>query len=202
MITAWPVSPAYDAVHLWRGLAFAMRPLSAHQPGAVPASDQPTDDTFEAFFWRYERRIFGYLWRMTGEEQSAFDLTQETFLRAWQHFHELTGQREPAPWLFRTATNLALTHLRQRLVHPATSLTMDDPGASDPGRRIVERDAVRRALLKLAPNQRGALVLHEVYGFSCEEVGVALGLSRDAVKMALWRGRTSFRTHYLAENQR
>ena len=187
---------------LWRTVCLALASLARDDVPATHGQDGgaqrvPGGDAFEAFFWRFERQIFGYLWRMTGDEQSAFDLTQETFLRAWQHFAEISGFRDAGPWLFRVATNLALTHLRRRAARSAVPLTEDEPGASDPGRHVAERDAVRQVLARLTPKQRAALVLHEVYGLSCEEVGQALGLSRDAVKMALLRGRESFRAHYL-----
>src|SRR6185437_17044223 len=57
--------------------------------------------SFEAFFRRHERDIFGYLWRMTGDEQAAYDLSQETFVRAWQHFDRIATYERPGGWLFR-----------------------------------------------------------------------------------------------------
>ena len=191
-----------DEVRLWHAVYLALASL-AHDSSQAPAErafDAPAGvngDAFEAFFWRFERKIFGYLWRMTGDEQTAFDLAQETFLRAWQHFAEITTFRDAGPWLFRVATNLALTHLRRHAARPAVPLTEDAPGASDPGRHVAERDAVRQVLARLTPKQRSALVLHEVYGLSCDEVGHVLGMSRDAVKMALLRGRENFRAQYL-----
>jgi RNA polymerase sigma-70 factor (ECF subfamily) len=192
---------------VWRAVRLALASLARDPAQPADRADGgagsiPGEDAFEAFFWRFERQIFSYLWRMTGEEQSAFDLAQETFLRAWQHFGEISTFRDAGPWLFRVATNLALTHLRRRSARRAVPLTEDEPGASDPGRAVAERDAVRRVLAILTPKQRAALVLHEVYGLSCEEVGQALGLSRDAVKMALSRGRESFRAHYLQGEER
>ncbi len=195
-----------DSGPLWRAvrLALAAETRDAAKPGDVAGDGTARgqgEAAFEALFWRYERKIFGYLWRMTGDEQSAFDLAQETFLRAWQHFTAISGERDAGPWLFRVATNLALTHLRRHAARSAVPLTEDEPGASDPGRHVAERDAVRQTLARLTPKQRAALVLHEVYGLSCEEVGQVLGLSRDAVKMALLRGRESFRAHYLRGEQ-
>ena len=55
--------------------------------------------------------------------------------------------------------------------------------------------------MTLTPKQRGALILHEVHGLSCDEVGQLLHLSRDAVKMAIWRGREQFRKAYLSEGE-
>lgn len=156
--------------------------------------------TFESFFGTYEQQIFGYLVRMTGDEQTARDLSQEAFLRAWQHFDKLQTYDHPSAWLFRVATNLALSHLRRRgsPVGSAKLLGDDDgPARSDPAWRFVERDLIEQILLELPPKQRAALVLREVYGLSCSEVAQALRMSRDAVKMSLWRAREQFRVRYV-----
>jgi RNA polymerase sigma factor (sigma-70 family) len=163
----------------------------------------PDLDAFEAFFRQHQDAVYGYLLRMTGDEHAAHDLSQETFLRAWQRFDRVRAYDAPRAWLLRVATNLALTHLRRHSLpigaaHPLDSRDDDEsgPARSDPALRIVERDAVLHALLALAPNQRAALVLREVYGLSCEEVGAALGVSRAAAKMLLLRGRDQFRARY------
>jgi RNA polymerase sigma-70 factor (ECF subfamily) len=155
---------------------------------------------FEAFFRQHERAVYACLWRLTGDAQSARDLTQETFLRAWRHYERVRGYEQPQAWLLRVATNLAISARRrdQRPQLSADVLTdADAPARSDPTHNFAERDQVERALLGLPPNQRAALTLREVYGYSCAEIGAALGLSRDAVKMALFRGRESFRRAYL-----
>lgn len=155
---------------------------------------------FEAFFLQHERAVYACLWRLTGDAQSARDLTQETFLRAWRHYERVRGYEQPQAWLLRVATNLAISAHRRdhRPQLSADALgDADAPARSDPTRNFAERDQVERALLALPPNQRAALTLREVYGFSCAEIGVALGLSRDAVKMALFRGREGFRRAYL-----
>lgn len=179
-------------------LAFArISPQSSES--AKAEKPELSGSTFEAFFWRFEGKVFGYLWRMVGDEQSARDLTQETFLRAWQHFQELAPDRNPAAWLFRVAANLALRYLRRRGIVQMAPPDDAMPGASDHGRRIAERDAVEHALLTLKPRQRSVLVLHEVYDLTCDEIGHILDISRDAAKMALWRAREAFRASYLHE---
>ncbi len=161
--------------------------------------------SFEAFFRRHERDIFGYLWRMTGDEQAAYDLSQETFVRAWQHFDRIASYKRPGGWLFRVATNLALTHQKRAaaLVGAAQPFSMgDDPSISDPSWRLAESEAIRATLLALPPQQRAALVLREVCGFSCAEVAEALGITLAAAKMTLSRGRDAFRARYSREEQR
>lgn len=97
------------------------------------------------------------------------------------------------------ATNLALHALRSRQAHPQQAIAEDLRGASDPGSRIAERNQVNRALQHLSAKQRSTLLLNEVHGLTCEEIGTMLGMSRDAVKMTLWRGREAFRAAYLRE---
>jgi RNA polymerase sigma-70 factor (ECF subfamily) len=158
---------------------------------------------FEEFFREYERAVYACLWRLTGDAQSARDLTQETFLRAWRHFEQGSQYERPLAWLLRIATNLAFSQYQRdssrRTVSTETLTSSDTPARSDPMRGLAESDLVQRTLLELPPNQRAALVLREVYGFSCEEIAAMIGLSRDAVKMALFRGREGFRRRYLGK---
>jgi RNA polymerase sigma-70 factor (ECF subfamily) len=157
---------------------------------------------FEAFFLRFERQITSYLWRMTGDEQVASELAQETFLRAWQHFDAVSHYEQPLAWLFRVATNLARQHHRRQKIPLRTAATLNeenDPASSDYSTRFAEQDLVRQTLLQLPIRQRAALILREVNGLSCAEIGELLHISRDAVKMALWRAREQFRVRYLGE---
>jgi RNA polymerase sigma-70 factor (ECF subfamily) len=196
---------------IWDIRRFAMvrqhRPTGADgtppRASAAPAGG-PSSAAFEAFFLRYERQITSYLWRMTGDEQSASELAQETFLRAWQHFDAVSQYEQPLAWLFRVATNLARQHYRRQKVPVRRATPLDDeidPASSDPTLHVAEQELVRQTLLQLKFQQRAALVLCEVYGLSCAEVGTLLNMSRDAVKMALWRAREQFRVRYLREGE-
>ncbi len=111
---------------------------------------------FEAFVHQFERAILNYLWRLTGDEPSAYDLTQEVFLRAWHHFATIRRYEQPHSWLYRVATNLALTHNsnRRRQAAPISSmsaLSNDAPGASDPARHFAESEFVQEILSRLPP---------------------------------------------------
>ncbi|HZC05765.1 MAG TPA: RNA polymerase sigma factor [Ktedonobacterales bacterium] len=161
---------------------------------------QPEAD-YDAFVREHQRAILNYLWRMLGDEQSAYDLTQEVFVRAWRHFDTLRGYTSPRAWLFRVATNLAVSSLRGRRPLSSVDLLPADqqPAMSDPAWRVVERDLVRAALDTLPPRRRAALTLREVYGLSCAEVARALGISAAAARMTLSRAREQFREAYLRE---
>ena len=161
-------------------------------------------ESFEDFVHQHEQVLLNYLWRLLGNEQSAFDLTQEAFVRAWQHFEQISRYEQPRAWLFRIATNLAMNQ-RERQAHPVgAAVSLEVPRAltsSDPTERVAERELVHQILQRLPPKRRAALVLREVYGLPAEEVGQILGLRHAAVKMMLSRARAQFRHLYLQEEQ-
>jgi RNA polymerase sigma-70 factor (ECF subfamily) len=168
-------------------------------------SAQTRLDEFEGFFRTHEARLSAYLWRMTGDRQSASDLCQETFLRAWQRYGAIRAYGRPDAWLFRVATNLALQLTRRKKSPVGAAGPLDDafePSMSDPAWRLAERDLVRETLLELPPRARSLLILREVSGFSAEEAAQTLGMSLSAVKIALWRARAQFREVYLRKEGR
>jgi RNA polymerase sigma-70 factor (ECF subfamily) len=178
-------------------------PPSMTPPGVMPPTT-PGGASYEEFVRAHERAILNYLWRLTGDEQSAYDLTQETFLRAWTRFELVRGYENPRGWLFHVATNLGLTAVTRG--KRVTSRPLDDdrgagPEVSDPARRLVERDLVRATLLRLNPQRRAALVLREVYGLNGSELAKALGTTEVAARMTLSRAREQFRELYLREER-
>jgi RNA polymerase sigma-70 factor, ECF subfamily len=179
-------------------------PVESAQP-PLPAVLAAQFDDFEALFRRYERALTGYLWRMVGDEDIACDLSQETFVRAWQHYDELKAYEFQQAWLFRVATNLALNHLRGRVASVDIAALHDDAPQlhlPDPTNNLAEREMITQILQELSPRQRAVLVLRSVYGLSCGELGRVLGISFEAAKIALRRARTKFRAGYLREEGR
>jgi RNA polymerase sigma factor (sigma-70 family) len=202
------VGSFFPASRLRFPLSMAVRQRNTHNeatappPGADAAAFMTQSHTFETFFRQMEPRITTYLLRITGENEAACDLSQETFLRAWQHFSEVQRHPDPRAWLFRVATNLGLQHVRRRrhVVGSATPLDQQhDPAGSDPGARWVERALIQQVLDGLPPKHRALLLLREVYGFSCAEAGELMGMTLEATKMALYRARLQFRERYLSK---
>ncbi|HEX9037296.1 MAG TPA: sigma-70 family RNA polymerase sigma factor [Ktedonobacterales bacterium] len=210
MAQVWIGQPARTGHRLrdwasgWLAGLFALADAGAHaergarheRGRAVSAAPPPS---YDAFVHEHERAILNYLWRMTGDEQGAYDLTQEVFVRAWKRFAQVREYEDPRGWLFRVATNLALSAISRRRVKSEVALGELDPASSDPAGRLAERDQVRATLLQLNPQRRAALCLREVYGLSCAEVAKALGISGPAARMTLSRAREQFRDLYLRE---
>lgn len=203
-----PTALARHRPWLWRLLATSREPpLSAGRASSSAHDDARSEPArlpeFERFFLEHEARVSGFLWRMTGDRQAACDLSQETFLRAWQRFEQISAYERPDAWLIRVATNFALQHLRRGRAPVGAAVPLDeafDPGVSDPGQRFPQRDLVRETLLGLPPRDRALLVLREVYGLSGEETATALGMTPNAAKVALFRARERFRAAYLEKD--
>jgi len=142
---------------------------------------------------RTERQVFTLALRIAGDRGEAEDIAQDAYLRV---FRSLGGFREDArfeTWLYRVVVNAAMTHLKKR--GRFGSLLRDPEEAPEPVSpdraedAAVDRDEVRRSLEKLPVGMRTTVVLKDVYGLSCREIGEEMGLSEGAVKVRLHRAR-------------
>lgn len=151
-------------------------------------------------FRQYEGPICSYLARLTGDLARAQELTQETFLRAYQAL--LKGERwdNPRAWLYRVASRLATDDYRRRKLLQWLPLRDKEPNpAPGVGDLTAERLAVQAALDQLSPKYRIPLLLYVYQEWTVAEVAEALGLSVSAVKMRLSRAREKFRRAYQQE---
>ncbi len=152
---------------------------------------------------RHGDAVHGYLLRLTGTRSDAEDLTQETFLRVWRK----AGSYEPgrvraSTWLHRIAHNLCIDSFRR--ARPERSLDDIEALGSDEDlyRAQAARETVARlelALRELPDNQRAALLLCQVQGFSNAEAAEILGLKVRAVESLLARARRSLRKRLQSE---
>jgi RNA polymerase sigma-70 factor, ECF subfamily len=181
----------------------------AGKSAAAPSSFDEVEANrpdFETFVRQHEYDIFTYLWRMTGDVETAYDLSQETFLRAWQHYGKISHYAEPKAWLFRVATNLAINHRTRRGQEGKVSIDSELAEQMDRSSpsidHVVEQDNVRMVLLAIPGKLRAVLVLHDAYGFTCAEIAAMLHLTASATKMRLCRGRDEFRARYESQEGR
>ena len=169
---------------------------------------QRTTD-LSSLYPKFGARIYSFLRRLTQDDALAEDLTQETFLRAAEHFDTFRGEGKASNWLYRIATNLFRDHLRkheggERPLWEETKNTdedgeslsaLPDSGPSVP--ELVERQAVtqcvRDCIGALPAPYRAALLLYAVEGKSVEESAAILGCSEGAVKVRLHRARQLFK---------
>jgi RNA polymerase sigma-70 factor (ECF subfamily) len=144
-------------------------------------------DAFNLLVSRHEKRVFNYLLRIVGQREDALDLTQDVFLKAYQNFKKLSDVERFSPWLFRIAHNEAYSLLRRNRPDNAEMAFEPPTGDSRKGLYPLELNlAVERALTRLTPEQREAVVLKVFQGFKFEEMAEILDLPLSTIKSRLY----------------
>ena len=148
-------------------------------------------DAFEQLVRETHRRVYSLAFRLVGDRFDAEDVAQDAYLRM---FGALPGFREEArfeTWMYRIVANSAMNLLRARgrLGEPVLDEVLDVPSPDSSEERVAERDHLSRGLQALPAGQRAAVVLKDVYGLSCREIGQELGIDEGAVKVRLHRAR-------------
>ena len=141
---------------------------------------------------RWEKRVYNYLLRITGNREDALDLTQDVFLKAYQNLRKLDQPGRFAPWLYRIAHNEAYSMFRKR--RPETDVEEVQPEATGTGITVggspvfpIELSlAVASALERLSPEQRESVVLKIYQGFKFEEMAEILSCPVSTVKSRLY----------------
>lgn len=140
-------------------------------------------------------------YRLTGNEEDARDVVQESYLRAFRGLRRFRGDARFTTWLYRITANCASTHLgrRRRRRHDplAEDAELPDPDPErDPASRAdaaLLRDRLEEAILRLPPGLRAVVVLRDVYDLSHEAIAAELGISESAAKVRLHRARKKLR---------
>ncbi len=150
---------------------------------------------FQKLVDRYANDMFRLAFSLVGNAADAEDVVQEAYLRM---FRGLAGFREEArfeTWMHRIVVNTALNDLRRlgRFGELMDDEVSDAPAPDLVEQRAVERDALERGLAALPSGQRTVIVLKDVYGLSCREIGRELGIKEGAVKVRLHRARKRLR---------
>ena len=166
---------------------------------------------FEQLVAERSGEIYGLLFRLTENSEEARDLTQETFLRAFQSIDRFRGEADLRTWIYRIAINQARNRWRWwRRRRRDTTISLDAThgdstqtvmstlaeSGDDPEQQTLahEREVVLRAALqRVGRAYRETLILRDIEGFSDEEIAAALGINVGTVKSRLARGRQELR---------
>jgi RNA polymerase sigma-70 factor, ECF subfamily len=153
---------------------------------------------FERLFERYHAPILNYLHRMVGDRALAEDLAQDAFIKAYRALPGTRPDLAFKAWLYRIATNTAISHLRRRrLVKWIPFLSEQDHAIDDPIERSVGRKHdVEQALARIPQHYAAALLLRHYQGLSLAETAEALEITENAAKLRLFRARKAFATAY------
>jgi RNA polymerase sigma-70 factor, ECF subfamily len=154
---------------------------------------------------RYRNRVYTMVYGMVQNEQDAWDLSQEGFLKAWRSIHRFKGQSSFYTWLYRIMTNVTIDALRRKGVRGETEF--DDrtvPARVEPGSRTTPSEAplphrklergelkkkIDEAIAKLSPEHRAVIVMKELEELQYNEIADILDCSIGTVMSRLFYAR-------------
>jgi|SRR6516164_3947582 len=166
---------------------------------------------FESLVGKHEDKVYGLALRMTRSEADAAEITQDTFLSAYQHLSEFRGEAAFGSWVHRIAANNALMRLRRQKVVDIVSDELAGPEFTERGSladgpesdwskraddKVLEDElgrAIQAATDALPQGYREVFLLKDVEGLSYEEISEMVGISIPAVKSRLHRARLALR---------
>jgi RNA polymerase sigma-70 factor (ECF subfamily) len=158
-------------------------------------------EAFDALYAAFSGRLRGYLLSQCRDATLADDLLQETFMQIHRSRRTYQPGRPVTPWVYAIARHVYLMKRRSagRRARFEASLAADVREGDDVSRdaldTIVEGDQIRRALSGVPADQREALLMHHVEGWSFIEIATRLGIRVNAAKTRAFRGMKKMREH-------
>jgi RNA polymerase sigma-70 factor, ECF subfamily len=165
---------------------------------------------FNDLVTRYRSKVFSMVYGMVQNEQDAWDLAQEGFLKAWRSIHRFKGQSSFYTWLYRIMTNVTIDALRRKGVHgeaefddriatanvdPSSRTT---PSAAPLPHQKLEQIEIRRrideAIAKLSPEHRAVIAMKEMEDLQYNEIAEILDCSIGTVMSRLFYARKKLQT--------
>lgn len=188
---------------------------SRGQELAMPQVSQQLDDAqlvrqtlsgehkaYEVLVRRYQKLVYNMLYQMVPSHETAADLTQETFMKAFRALSTFRQEAKFKPWLLRIASNSCINLLRDRKeCDSLEALLEENPQAEPPGRVDVELEVewklsqqmLNDALTKLPPRHRQVFMLRYQHDLAYEEIAEVTGEPVTTIKSLLFRIRETLR---------
>jgi RNA polymerase sigma-70 factor (ECF subfamily) len=156
--------------------------------------------SFDQLILKYRERVYAMIYNMTSNREDAADLTQDSFIKAFQSINRFQGQSSFFTWLYRIAVNSSLTHIRKNKLRTFFSFDKvhEDAGVSEVINRLTDKKDVERdvfvnelqeklneALQKLSIPHRTVVTLFEIDGLSHEEIAEVMNCSVGTVRSRL-----------------
>jgi RNA polymerase sigma-70 factor (ECF subfamily) len=163
-------------------------------------------EAFDRLVSRSRTRIFGMIYNMVHNEQDAWDLAQDSFLKAWKSIARFRGQSSFYTWMYRIVMNVTIDWLRKKQVKGAGA-EFDDAiqlKEIDPASRTVPhagplphegmqsreiRDRIDAAIAQLSPEHRAVILMKEIEDMQYREIAESLGCSIGTVMSRLFYAR-------------
>jgi RNA polymerase sigma-70 factor (ECF subfamily) len=171
----------------------------------VARSQAGDTSAFNELVTRYRNRAYAMIYNMVRNEQDAWDLAQDGFLKAWKSISRFRGQSSFYTWLYRILMNVTIDAMRRKQIEGGTEF--DDqiglqniaPGAAtapksemEPAERMSDKEIrlrIDEAIAKLSPEHRTAIVMREIDGLEYTEIAEQMGCSLGTVMSRLFYAR-------------
>jgi RNA polymerase sigma-70 factor (ECF subfamily) len=163
-------------------------------------------DAFDELVTRYRTRVFAMIYNMVHNEQDAWDLAQESFLKAWKSIRRFRRHSSFYTWIYRIVMNVTIDWLRKKQVRgggaefddsvqlkevdPASrTLPKADPLPHERMQRSEIREKIDHAIKQLSPEHRAVILMKEIEGMQYHEIAETLGCSIGTVMSRLFYAR-------------
>jgi RNA polymerase sigma-70 factor, ECF subfamily len=166
-------------------------------PAILARAREGDGDAFRALVEQHSRGAFRLAFRLTGNEQDAEDVVQESFIRAYRQLDRFEARANFGTWLHRIVVNCAMDSLRSRrsrrvgttasLDDVVGDLTADAAGPERLARSSEIQEKVQASLGSLSARERVAFTLRHCEGRTIDEIGRTMGLRTNAVKHCIFR---------------
>ena len=143
---------------------------------------------FERLYRLHVGRVFALCLRLLGDRDQAEDVTQDAFVKAWKNLSRFRGDSAFGTWLYRIASNCALSELRKQ---KGFHTSLEDEDLALPYRESqAEQIGLESAIAQLPDGARAVFVLYSVEGYTHQEIAGMLGIAAGSSKAQLHRART------------
>jgi RNA polymerase sigma-70 factor (ECF subfamily) len=163
-------------------------------------------EAFDELVTRYRTRIFAMIYNMVHNEQDAWDLAQDSFVKAWKSIRRFQGKSSFYTWVYRIVMNVTIDWLRKKQVkgagvefddaiqlkeiNPASkTLPKADPLPYERMERAEVRTRIDDAIKQLSPEHRAVILMKETEGMQYHEIAESLGCSIGTVMSRLFYAR-------------
>jgi RNA polymerase sigma-70 factor (ECF subfamily) len=149
-------------------------------------------DAFERLYRAYVDRVHALCWRLCGDRHRAEDLTQEVFLRVWERIDAFEGRSQFFTWVYRMAVNRVTDSMRsemQRTQREVSDEMVQVPDRATSGESPLAALDLEAAIAALPTGARVTFVLHDVEGYTHEEIATMTGIAVGTSKAQLHRAR-------------
>lgn len=175
----------------------------------VKRSIQGDGQAFDELVLKYQNKVYALAFRYMSNEDDAYDMSQETFIKAYRSLRSFKGDSSFSTWIYRIATNVCLDEIRRRK-RRVVPLSLDEPVATLDGDevereiadvslsadRVYEQKELSQTIQKLLdemkPEHKTAIILRDMMELSYEEIAEVLNCSIGTVKSRINRARSIF----------